>query len=438
MWKFLILNILWFSILFLVHFVGSPLSRRFILFIIFAAAGVLAFQNSVDPLGWAYYAVYSLVVMRTASRFRQWASARSDFLDGEIRFLSGEGAKQKAGLVERENRTASVGRKADEIFQIYEKARAMSQSRDRIETFVIFGEALAQHTRFDSLKLVMPAADRKTQGPDDQEVYELKASAFVGLYDRTIFLRDRTKIKGRLTPVEEKAVRDLWMKKADVYSEEEPQGLTVFAVVLDKKIFAALLLCGCRAAGDPLLTILTHSFISEMQRLKLYERVQQLAITDGLTDVYVRRHLMERLQGEVDRCKRFGLKLSFLMIDVDFFKRFNDDYGHLVGDVVLKHVAATIKASTREVDLVGRYGGEEFGVLLVETDQSHAAAAAERIRSAIAERAFTAYDEILKVTISVGCATYSPLRNEAPLIVEAADAALYEAKHRGRNQVCVI
>ena len=147
---------------------------------------------------------------------------------------------------------------------------------------------------------------------------------------------------------------------------------------------------------------------------------------------------MERLQGEVDRCKRFNLKLSFLMIDVDFFKRFNDDYGHLVGDVVLKHVAATIKASTREVDLVGRYGGEEFGVLLVETDQSHAAAAAERIRSAIAERAFTAYDEILKVTISAGCATYSPLRNEAALIVEAADAALYEAKHRGRNQVCVI
>ena len=124
------------------------------------------------------------------------------------------------------------------------------------------------------------------------------------------------------------------------------------------------------------------------------------------------------------------------MIDVDRFKDFNDQYGHLVGDVVLKQTAETIKKNIRELDLAGRYGGEEFGVLLVETDRSGALFVAERIRTAVAEKSFKAYDENLKATVSIGCASLSKDQADAGLIIEAADQALYEAKRQGRNKVC--
>lgn len=437
MWKFLTLNVLWFSILFLVHFFGNPLSRRFVFFLIFAAAGILAFQNTVDPLGWACYVAYSLVIYATAARFKEWAGARSEFLDGEIRWLSETHEDRKTGLAVREGQTETAARKANEIFQIYEKAREMSQSLDRLEAFVVFGEALAQNTPFRELKLVFLGGEEETGVPGAPEVYRLDYSVFGGSFDRGVFLRDRDGLKARLTFEEEKTLRELWAKEGAPDAEISPE-TAIFPVRLDKEIFAVFILNGCEAASNPIVSILAHSFASEMQRLRLYEQVEKLAITDGLTGVYVRRHLMDRFQAEIDRCKRFGLKLSFLMIDVDHFKRFNDEYGHLVGDVVLRHVAATIKSNTREVDLVGRYGGEEFGVLLIETDESHAVMAAQRIRQAVAEKTFTAYDENLKVTISLGCATYSPGRTELSPIVEAADSALYEAKRQGRDRVCVI
>jgi diguanylate cyclase (GGDEF)-like protein len=126
------------------------------------------------------------------------------------------------------------------------------------------------------------------------------------------------------------------------------------------------------------------------------------------------------------------------MIDVDFFKHFNDDYGHLVGDVVLKEVAQTIKKNIREVDLVGRYGGEEFGVLLIETGESEAFLVAERIRRSVEGKKYKAYDENLKITVSIGCATYSASLFEASLLIDSADAALYQAKRMGRNRVCIL
>ncbi|HXV18877.1 MAG TPA: GGDEF domain-containing protein, partial [Candidatus Omnitrophota bacterium] len=208
-------------------------------------------------------------------------------------------------------------------------------------------------------------------------------------------------------------------------------------IFIHNKIFAVLIILGVEKEDVQRLSILTEGFASEAQRVKLYEKVEKLAITDGLTGMVVRRHLVERLEEEMDRARRFGFKLSFLMIDIDYFKNFNDQYGHLVGDVVLKQVSETIKKNVREIDIVGRYGGEEFGVLLVETDESGAFFVAERIRRAIADRPFRAYDENLRVTISVGCSTHSPALNDVNLLIEAADSALYQAKRQGRNRVCL-
>ena len=226
----------------------------------------------------------------------------------------------------------------------------------------------------------------------------------------------------------------------EIFAGQSMQTMAVVAypMFVEKKIFGIVLVTGLQFQKTKLLNILLGRFVSEMERIRLYDRVQTLAITDGLTGVYVRRHLLERLEGELDRSKRFGFKLSFLMIDIDYFKNFNDSYGHLVGDVVLKQVAETIRSSVREVDLVGRYGGEEFGVLLIETDESLAFMVAERVRRSIEERAFKAYDEKLKVTVSIGCSTYSYYEiSDASMLIESADSALYQAKRLGRNKVCL-
>jgi diguanylate cyclase (GGDEF)-like protein len=196
-----------------------------------------------------------------------------------------------------------------------------------------------------------------------------------------------------------------------------------------------LIVLGVRKNDIPVFSILTEACAQEMKRVRLYEKVQALAVTDGLTGVSVRRHLTDRFEEEMARSKKLGLKLSFLMVDIDHFKSFNDRYGHLVGDAVLKEVAETIKTNIREVDLVGRYGGEEFGVFLSETDESGAFFVAERIRRAVAEKNFRAYGENLSVTVSIGCATVEKGRETAPVVIDAADAALYRAKRDGRNRV---
>ena len=125
------------------------------------------------------------------------------------------------------------------------------------------------------------------------------------------------------------------------------------------------------------------------------------------------------------------------MVDIDRFKEYNDRYGHLVGDVLLKEVAKTIKESLRQIDLVGRYGGEEFIIILTETDQEGSIFAAERIRKSVQDKSIRAYDEVLKVTISIGISSYPKHGRDGNGLVEKADHALYRAKETGRNRIYV-
>ncbi|MBM3243495.1 MAG: GGDEF domain-containing protein, partial [Candidatus Omnitrophica bacterium] len=168
----------------------------------------------------------------------------------------------------------------------------------------------------------------------------------------------------------------------------------------------------------------------------LYKKIQELAIMDGLTRVFCRRHFLERLNEEVKRSKKFKHSFSFLMVDIDKFKSFNDKYGHLVGDAILREVSKTIKETIRQIDFVGRYGGEELSIVLPETDKEQALLAAERLRYEIEKRKIKVYDEELKVTISVGISSFPADAGDSAAIVEAADCALYSAKRAGRNKVC--
>ena len=184
-------------------------------------------------------------------------------------------------------------------------------------------------------------------------------------------------------------------------------GSSVFPLVIQQDTIGYLIASGINENDKDRFGILAQQFLIGVKRVLLYKKMQELAITDGLTQLFSRRHFLDRFKEELNRSKKFKYRFSFLMVDIDKFKEFNDKYGHLVGDAILREVSKTIKETIRQIDFVGRYGGEELSVILVETDKEHARFAAERLRQAIESRDIRVYDEELKVTISIGISTFS-------------------------------
>ena len=169
-----------------------------------------------------------------------------------------------------------------------------------------------------------------------------------------------------------------------------------------------------------------------------HQNIYNQAVTDGLTGLYNRRYVQSTLVDERRRAQRYGHSLSVVMLDVDSFKSYNDTYGHVQGDVLLKKMAAILQGSVRDVDTVGRYGGEEFIIVMPETPSREAYQIAERLRLAVARTVFPgfAHDPELAVykTISLGVATFPDDTDDTHALVTLADGALYRAKHGGRNQ----
>lgn len=173
------------------------------------------------------------------------------------------------------------------------------------------------------------------------------------------------------------------------------------------------------------------------ERKKLQEELQQQAITDELTGVYNRRYFFMRAEQELQRIQRYGGACSLLMLDIDGFKRINDVFGHPVGDTILAKVAAVCTETIRCTDLLGRVGGEEFAVLLYEIDLEGARLLAERVRQNIQAAVFGANATTnVSLTVSIGVSS-SDGEDSLPSLIQRADAALYEAKNGGRNQVRV-
>jgi len=163
--------------------------------------------------------------------------------------------------------------------------------------------------------------------------------------------------------------------------------------------------------------------------------LQELSIRDSLTGLYNRKHLTETLINEIARSKRHKNTFGVLMIDIDHFKKYNDEYGHLAGDEVLRKMADIFKGSIRECDYTARYGGEEFLIMMPETDSDSTLKAAERIRGVIEKEQFNLKDETLRLTISIGVALYPQNGSDPDSLIDAADTSLYQAKKAGRNRV---
>jgi diguanylate cyclase (GGDEF)-like protein len=183
---------------------------------------------------------------------------------------------------------------------------------------------------------------------------------------------------------------------------------------------------------------ISHQAALTIQRARLFEnarRLEQLATIDSLTGLYNRRHIFELGEHEFQRARRYNRPLSAIMLDIDDFKQVNDSYGHAIGDQVLRAVAACCHDNLREIDLMGRYGGDEFLVFLLENGLDETRHVAERLRRCLADLPMVTDGGAVRVTISLGAATLTADCPSLTALLSDADAALYAAKKAGKNRV---
>jgi diguanylate cyclase (GGDEF)-like protein len=184
-----------------------------------------------------------------------------------------------------------------------------------------------------------------------------------------------------------------------------------------------------------LLEIITQQISIAIYNARLYEQLQEYANTDGLTQVHNRIFFQKRLQQELYHAEQQGYEVSVILYDIDDFKLFNDSYGHLFGDIVLKSIAKAVKESVRKDDVVARFGGEEFIILLSHTGTERAFEKAEELRKQIASLTIGDNNVIASVTVSMGISTFPTLASTEASLISGADDALYEAKRSGKNCV---
>ena len=171
-----------------------------------------------------------------------------------------------------------------------------------------------------------------------------------------------------------------------------------------------------------------------LEKINLFEEIKTLSVNDGLTGLHNHLFIVSKLEQEVQRSQRYGSPLSVIIFDIDDFKEINDRHGHLAGDAVLVDLARTLKGGVRGIDTVGRYGGEEFLVILPETEAKDAVVIGDRLREKVAEGSFSYDEKAISISVSGGVASFRE-ESSASKLISAADENLYRAKSRGKNMV---
>ncbi|MBI4968679.1 MAG: diguanylate cyclase [Rhodospirillales bacterium] len=345
------------------------------------------------------------------SRIRAMTGAKGDLQELPIT------SRDEVGeLVASFNQLAAQRRQADGALRASERMHRLLTENVQEVVFIVDAEA----KRF----LYMSPAIERTTGYTPQEIYALplyhgiapeEIRRRLDSLDRHVAaVRAGDEGEGRYFTAEieqpTKDGRTLWMEVTTSYYHDEATGHV----------------CG-RGVGRDV-----------TERKRLLKELEAQARTDALTGLANRRHFLERAEVELARAQRYGGPLSVFMLDLDYFKRINDTHGHKVGDLVLCRMAQIFATTLREIDLPGRMGGEEFAVLLPETDAESARAVAERLRATIAE-AKVVLDQGLPIdfTASIGVATAKGPDGNIDMLLSKADKALYEAKNQGRNRVTV-
>ena len=220
--------------------------------------------------------------------------------------------------------------------------------------------------------------------------------------------------------------------------------LWLFPLSMERQLIAVLAVEGGDQNDFQKFEVLASQLTLQVKKVRLYETVRETSIVDGLTNVFLRRHFLERFREELKRAVRYQFPLSVLMVDVDHFKSYNDKFGHLVGDQTLREVAKIIRENVRRVDVIGRYGGEEFIIVAPEIGKAQGLELAERIRSAVAKKRLHLYDEETQITVSIGVSAFPDSLGRQPIkefqeehlttLIQKTDEAMYRAKEEGRNR----
>jgi diguanylate cyclase (GGDEF)-like protein len=249
--------------------------------------------------------------------------------------------------------------------------------------------------------------------------------------------------EGRSLLIDDLQAEPALLSLAEEQQRNRAHSIMIAPLVLGQDVLGALSLTAARPSifseGDlQLLTSFAATATAAIHNAILYSETQSLATTDPLTGQLNRRTFFEMGEREIDRFQRFGHPLSWVMFDIDSFKQINDTYGHAAGDQVLITVVERCCRVIRHVDILGRYGGDEFVILLPETDHPLAGEIADRVRIAIAEAPVLTDAGPIPVTISIGITETTPDMADLGLLLNRADQALYKSKRAGRNTITVL
>jgi diguanylate cyclase (GGDEF)-like protein len=283
----------------------------------------------------------------------------------------------------------------------------------------------------------LPIAFFAQQGERHELLYQLGFTPFrEKFFDLTGSLIGKYGKSGRTT-----YLSDLRNERTPLLPfKEGPAGSIFIRPLLYEEELLGLLVCASEKAGAlnsyqiELLELLGNQASMALTNAKFHAEIERMAVTDGLTGLFNHRHFQERLETEFRRMQRFSVPFSLLLIDIDFFKKINDTFGHPEGDKVLKAVAHMIRETVRNIDVPVRYGGEEFAAILPGTDRSGALTMAERLREKVGNTVFPLDRNEIGITVSIGVATYPHDAENREQLLERADQALYYAKKNGRNR----
>ncbi|MDP8261443.1 MAG: GGDEF domain-containing protein [Candidatus Kappaea frigidicola] len=328
---------------------------------------------------------------------------------------------------------SEVSQQSQEIENLYEITKRMSAYLVFEDIFRILCSELKNTFEFDDCRLIH--INRIKGEMRLEEVYDIPIESRIKdakSYDSKIIeIIDEKRLHLSLPQAQKSA------KEYELILPLKIESLLAIPIYIDERIRSVVIVENMNPESFEKFSIVIGQFGLEMRKVRLYELVEKLAITDGLTGLLLRRHFLMSFEKELERLLVNKVELSVLMLDIDHFKKFNDRFGHLVGDGVLVKISDIIRNNTREIDLICRYGGEEFCLVLPETSKEGATAVGERIRKQIERENFMAEGEFTRASISIGVAASPDDSTEMLDLIDKADQALYKAKESGRNNTCV-
>lgn len=347
--------------------------------------------------------------------------------------------EEKNDIIQRTN--GALEKLVRDLSLIYEIGQEVNSIIDLENLYAKITETLHKHLKIQEFAILI----------FDDRREELQVKAAYGFEDEEAILRTTFKKGEGITGLVAEVARKIYIKDTSRegrflhYKGEEPTRpssfLSIPLVYKDDVMgvinFARVGRSSFSSQDIKKLSLVSSQIALAIANAQLYTRTRELSVRDELTGINNRRYFQQMLQMEWKRAVRFHRTISLIMLDVDHFKMYNDTFGHLQGDKVLKRIGGLLKSNLREVDTVARFGGEEFIMLLPDTDKRGAIVVAEKVRLLMEGERFLTddRDETRRVTISVGLSTYPDDVGDMDDLIDHADIALYRAKENGRNRI---